>query len=108
MKFFLVAAMTSQLLFVVDTFAQNELKEKLKGLENNTFALDSESKISLDKEVKLTTEFDDLQLEHCLDSVISFVVVQKEMYFPSLINLVVVNLADITMEQSNCEIQTLS
>ena len=78
MKFFLVAAMTLQLLFVANTFAQNELKEKLKSLENSAFALDSELQKNVAKEVKLTANFNDLQIGQCLDSVISFVVVKKE------------------------------
>ncbi len=78
MKFFLVAAMTLQLLFVANTFAQNELKEKLKSIESSALALDLESQKNVAKEVKLTADFNDLQLGHCLDSVISFVILQKE------------------------------
>ncbi len=78
MKFFLVAATTLQLLFVANTFAQNELKEKLKSLESSALALDLESQMSVAKEVKLTADFDDLQIGQCLDNVISFVVLQKE------------------------------
>ncbi len=78
MKFFLVAAMTLQLLFVANIFAQNELKEKLKSLENTAFSLDSESQKNIANKVKLTADFDDLQIGQCLDSVISFVVLQKK------------------------------
>jgi hypothetical protein len=71
MKIFLVVVVLLQFLFVADTFAQNELKEKLKLLENKDFSLVSE--IENGSETNRLGE----DIESCLDSLISFVVSQK-------------------------------